>query len=310
LHTPKSAFITHLGGHASFQDLTGRNIGVRISNQMKTEVQPQMFLDGNQIRAAAAGREGLSHLIKFIDKQIAKGHLSKTRIVKSESHEPQLLMHRSDDAMVSCVDENRAQEFLTLIETQWAEIKSKLQSTQEFSVEHLKPDVNIRMNFRPNDEFRGVAKIAFETAALLLGSHFVLRVEFDPTRDYIKGDVRLPEPPAGDIAVDTRFVSRLGEEFQIGFTKQHRVLLYCSPPALIAFVLLYGTHAYSVQLAQLPQEQQFLRAYEFSFSKAGHGEIDKTEFTIRLLQRFPEKLGVDLDRVDELVQNLRSQRRG
>src|SRR5215472_2714635 len=42
-HTPASAFPTHLGGYASMQAEGGHQIGVRIRNQVATEVRPQLF---------------------------------------------------------------------------------------------------------------------------------------------------------------------------------------------------------------------------------------------------------------------------
>ena len=80
----------------------------------------------------------------------------------------------------------------------------------------------------------------------------MLSSEFDPIRAYIMGDVRLPDPiPDGDVAIDSRFVRRLGAEFKMNFTEQHGVLLYCSPPDLVGFVLLYGENAYMVRLATM-----------------------------------------------------------
>ena len=286
-HTPITAFQTQLGGHASFQETGGLDVGVRIGNQARTEVRPQLFLLGDQVRAIASGREDLDDFIKFIEKQINKKKLQATRIVSAESSEPHYLMHRTDDAYVSCSDPEAARKFLVLLEAQWPMIKSNLQSVVEVRVEQVRPDINVKLKFRPNEEFRAVAKIAFEATALLLGAQYVLRPEFDPIRDYIQGDVRLPDPRPGDIAVDARFVQRLGPEFQMNFTEQHGVLLYCSPPDVVAFVLLYGENAYMVRLATLPHEIQWLRCYEFSYARDGHREIEEGEFAGRLLERVP-----------------------
>jgi hypothetical protein len=81
------------------------------------------------------------------------------------------------------------------------------------------------MLLRPNDEFRAVAKIAFETLALLRGPHTALEAHFDPIREYIRGDVQLPPVPEGELSVDTRFVQRLEGEGHMQFTEQHAVLI-------------------------------------------------------------------------------------
>jgi len=300
-HTPITAFQTQLGGHASFQETSGLDVGVRIGNRAQTEVRPQLFLREGQIRAIASGRDGLDQLIVFIDKQINKKKLQATRIVSAEASEPHFLMHRSDDAYVSCSDPDAAYRFLVLLEAQWPMIKSNLQGTAEVRVEQVKPDINLKLKFRLNEEFRAVAKIAFEATALLLGAQYVLQPEVDPIRDYIKGDVRLPDPRPGEIAVDARFVRRLGPEFQMNFTEQHGVLLYCSPPEVVAFVLLYGENAYMVRLATLAHEIQWLRCYEFSYRRDGHGEIEEGEFASRLLERVPTLFKVGSEDVPDLL---------
>jgi hypothetical protein len=78
--TPQSAFVTNLGGYASFEDDTGRESAVRVMNQMVPEVRPQIFAKGNQVQVRAKDRESLNDLIAFIDSQISKGRLESTRI--------------------------------------------------------------------------------------------------------------------------------------------------------------------------------------------------------------------------------------
>jgi hypothetical protein len=64
-HTPVTAFKTQLGGHASYQEPGGLDVGVRIGNQARTEVRPQLYLLGDQIKVFASGREALNDLIAF-----------------------------------------------------------------------------------------------------------------------------------------------------------------------------------------------------------------------------------------------------
>jgi hypothetical protein len=308
LHTPNASFATHLGGHASFRDNNGRDISVRIGNQMQIEVRPQLILVGNLIQATAADRIGLESLIGFIDKKIDKQQLLNTRVVQNEEANPHLTLHRKNDAVVACSEPAHAHDFLKLLLEQWTELKYKLRNASQVEQTTNKPEVTINLTLRPNDEFRGVAKIAFETTALLFGPAFALALEFDPVRDYIRGDVRLPDSAPGDVAVDTRFVSRINEaDFDLMFTSQHGVLLYFTPPELIAFVLLYGTHPYLVRLARLPLESQFLRVYEFSYSRSGHGEVTESEFSIRLVERIPDRLGIAPELIAKVLKELRKE---
>ena len=305
-NTPATAFETHLGGFASFESEEAGAIRVRLGNQMKPEVRPQFRLIGNQIRAVAGNRDSLNELIAFIDKRIGRGELLATRIeIVAEETTAHFCMHRSDDAVVSCASNEAGLKLLTLIQNQWLEIKAGFVSAPE-RTSTTGPEINIKMKLKPNDEFRGVAKIAFETAVHLLGVATVLGPEFDPIRSYIMGNLQLPEtdPASGDLAVDMRFVKPVGTEFKLQFTTHHGVLLLSSPPNLIAFVLLYGTHPYFVQLAAEWKDVPWLRVYEFSYTRDGHNEIDELEFARRVIKTSPELFGIPEESVPGLLQQL------
>jgi hypothetical protein len=200
LLTPKSAFTAYLGGYASFKDDIGRESAVRLTNQMSPEVRPQIFIKGNHVQVRAKDRESLNDLVAFIDSQISKDRLESTRVfISEEGREPRFLMHRDNAAVISSSTREEAEQFLQLLKSQWPEIKAKLQLSKEHPTAQTLPEIATTFKFRPNDEFRGVAKIAFETVALLRGSEFVRQEGFDPIREYIKGDVKLPIPPPGEI---------------------------------------------------------------------------------------------------------------
>ena len=179
-----------------------------------------------------------------------------------------------------------------------------MQTTVEQRRTHEQPNVLINMSLWPNEEYRAVAKIAFETLALLCGSAYVLQAVFDPLRDYIRGDLQLPAVAPGEVAVDSRFVQRLGKEFRLKFTERHGVLLLCSPPNLVAFVLLYGTHPYLVRLGTLGGERQWLRAYEFSYTRDGHAKLVYVAFAKQVLALSPEGLGIPPVQARELLRQL------
>jgi hypothetical protein len=275
---------------------------------MKPDVRPQFRLIGNQLRGVAKDLDSLNMLIAFIEKQVAKGRLSSTRIqVNGGESYPHFCMHRSDDAVVSCSSEQDGVRLLKLLEVEWPQIKAGFENVP-IQMKSSTPEINIKMKFKPNDEFRGAAKIAFETAAHLLGVEVVLGEEFDPVRSYICGNLVLPvvNVEMGEIAVDTRFVKRLGDEFTLRFTTKHGVLLLSSPPNLIAFVLLYGTHPYFVHLSKKWVDNLWFRVYEFSHTKDGHQELDELEFARRILSTSPATFGISDEAAKELLEQLRS----
>ena len=305
LYTPSSAFLTQLGSYASMHAEGDHQIGVRIGNQVSTEVRPQLFATGDHVRAFARDRDGLNDLIHFMDKQINTGLLARTRVfVTEDAKETRFLMHRSNDAVVSAPSAERGVEFLARLQAQWPDIKTKLQTTGEQRQTHEKPNVLITMSLWPNEEFRAVAKIAFETLALSRGCDFVLEEAFDPIRDYIKGDVRLPDSQPGELQIDSRFVQRLGDEFRLNFTRQHGVLLLCSPPNFVAFVILYGSHRYLVRLGTVADGQQWMRAYEFSYTKEGRTELDEVAFAKQILELSPEAFGISRDQAREMLSQI------
>jgi hypothetical protein len=307
--TPADAFTTRLGGDASLTDAAGLSLGVRIKNQMKPEVQPQIFLIGNQLQATAVDRDGISQLISYIDKQINQGTLSNIWVkIDATFTAPRFLMHRSNDCFVSAATAESAKRLLNVLQTQWTDVKKGLQSNEVAHTEHHRPSILMKMTFQPNDEFRGVAKIAFETTALLRGSQFVLRPSFDPIREYIKGDLRLPDIDPADsesLAIDQRFVQRMGKDFSLKFTDQHGVLLMAFPFGIFALVVLYGMHYYKVGLATVQDGDTWMRCYEFSYAKDTHGELNSLEFARRALERFPDQLSINKENIPRLLELLK-----
>jgi len=311
--TPPAAFCTHVGGEASTVDQFGLTLGVRVGNEMKTHVRPQFFLDGNSLKARTADRDGISELIAHIDKQISEGKLADTYIeVNAEFRVPRFLMHRSTESYVSASSIEDAEHLLRVLQAQWPDIRNNLLTCEEVKVETRQPSVLMKLTMRPNDEFRGVAKIAFEAAALLCGPQFVLRPTFDPIREYIMGDVRLPPiDPANPeaLAIDARFVRRI-VDCPVKFTDQHGVLLIAGAAGILGLVILYGEHCYSVTLAPRQDGEPWMRCYEFSYTKDGHHEIDQLDFARRALERFPEQLKIAKENIPYLLNIIQKNKAG
>jgi hypothetical protein len=111
--TPSEAFGTQVGGEASTVGQFGLTLGVRVGNEMKTQVRPQLFLDGNSLKAMAADRNGILELIAHVDKQIGKGKLTGTHIeIDAEFRIPRFLMHRSRESYVSASNVEDAKQLL------------------------------------------------------------------------------------------------------------------------------------------------------------------------------------------------------
>jgi hypothetical protein len=216
------------------------------------------------------------------------------------------MMHRSDDAILDAASAEEAVRLVSVIEKNWISIKKELNDSE--NIEELSqpnPSVLIKMKMLPNEEYRGIAKIAFEVAALMLGADVVLSDSFDPIRAYIMGDVRLPLINGSDpdqLAIDSRFVGRVSEGFPFPFTEHHGVILYHDPArGLAAMVILYGIHHYKVSLAPQQNQRSWMRHYEFRYTKDGHGELSDLEFARRALERFPSALNINPDRAAEML---------
>ena len=144
------------------------------------------------------------------------------------------------------------------------------------------------------------------------GPEFVLRPEFDPIRDYIKSALVLPENlPDGQIAVDRRFVTEIpDDQQQLSFVDDdHAVVFYYLKPELIAFVTLYGSHLFLVQVAALEyDEREELFGHRFSIDRSGNEPLDLNAIAERILQKYPDRLGVTPEEAAKLLETLRSQK--
>jgi hypothetical protein len=159
--TPATAFKTQLDATASFRDSRGFDLGVRVGNQMKVEVRPQVFLSGDQMNITAADRAGLTKLIDYIDKQIETGKLAGIhQKITAESTAPRLMMHRSDDAVVEAISPGAAARLLSVVEKNWHTLRERADDpTAAEETRHPQPSVVVKFEMRPNEEFRGFLSV-------------------------------------------------------------------------------------------------------------------------------------------------------
>ncbi len=302
--TPVTSFQTQLDSPSSFRSEALGRISVRVSNQMQTDVRPQMFLVGNTLKTLAVDREAILSMFTFIDKRIAQGRLAQTFIkIDAEQPVPSFCMNRSDEAVVTAITKDEGLRLLSTIEKDWVNIRPQYASAKEERI-GLQQEIALNLTLKPNDEFRGIAKVAFETLALLDGPETVLDSDLDPIREYIRGDVRLPEVADGQIRVDPRFVRPLDSEGQLKFTEKHAVLILKSPQGIVAYVTLYGEHRYFVKLATATRGPASLKMYEFSYTRDGHEELDELQIMKRLLELGPQAFGMSQQEAEDVIKQL------
>jgi hypothetical protein len=176
------------------------------------------------------------------------------------------------------------------------------------------PEVRLDFTFAPNDVFRAIAKTAFNLLAFKRGQEVVLRPEFDSIRRFIKAELVLPRDIGSDeIAVDKRFVDEiLPDQQHVSFVDDaHAVLFYYSKLELIAFVTLYGSHLFLVRFPPLYYEEpEVLFGHRFSIDRTGNNPIHIIDIIERLLQKYPDRLGLTPEQAAKAVESFRREESG
>jgi hypothetical protein len=303
--TPASAFSTQIDIIATVF-IDGEPVAARVENEMKTRILPQVTLRDSKMGVRVESLEDLRRLVKHVEKLIDKRKLAGTRKRIDEVQEvPRFVLYRSDESIVLCKTDGDGEQILRVIETDWKNISKQIEDSPK-KIETVKsPSVLMKMHMDVNGEFRGVAKMAFETLAILEGPNFVLNERFDPVRAYILGDVQLPEEvPEDGLRVDQRFVRRTGEDAP-KITEDHAVLFVANGKRLQAFVTLYGRHTYVIELANNGEYPFDVRMYEFSTSRDGHKEVSGEELGEWMIEFYPEQLGLKREEANEILETLR-----
>jgi hypothetical protein len=308
--TPQSAFPTQIDIIATLY-IDGEPVAARMENQMKPRILPQMTLKESQMNVRVESREDFVRLIKHVEKRIQKGALATTRRRSDDAQTvPRYVLYRSDESIVLSKSEEDAEQILRVMEKDWENIRRQIENSPKNEETIEQPSVLLKMDMDVNGEFRGVAKMAFETLAVLEGPEFVLNERFDPLRAYILGDVRLPEASSEEgLLVDQRFVQRTGDRAP-KITEDHAVALVVNGGRLHAFVTLYGHHTYVVQLANQGEYPFQMRMYEFSTTRDGHREISVEELGEWMIEFHPEQFGLSREQADDLVEILRVRDQG
>jgi len=256
----KSARRARLGGeHFHLDERSGVWKDAALVNGMQMVLLPHVQLEraadgeGGQVGIEGSEEADIKALVTLIDKRLADGSLLQTHIKVGPApygDTSRLVGHRSKDMFVRAATMEAGRVFLETLAVAWPKVRQQVDTTARAATTIEQPSLQIRQSFHLNRTYRAVAKIAFNVLAAKRGAEFVLRSEFDPIRNYIRGvdELVLGPMPKGQVMVDPRFVDQLPFGSQVVPTKSHAVTIFYSAPTLLACVTLYENHSFFVRL--------------------------------------------------------------
>lgn len=227
--------------------------------------------------------------MQVIGDHISKGNLNKAYVKLSRpevSKETRIVLHRHKDVYVRAATKEESKEFLKALAAKWSDIDRQVQES-DLSVTSAPPGVvGVQVSICFDDNHRAIAKIAYNMLAVCKGSDFVLRDEFRPLREYIRGNEIVHDIPTDEKEplVDKRFVGLIkhGDSPFIR-TDSHIVVLAYSYPTLFAMVTLYSQFTYLVSMANIELSHPLTEAIEFSTDRSSFHRLTEME----LFQRMP-----------------------
>ena len=294
--TPASAFDARLGSRTTWTDAAGTVLEVAVTNEYQTVVLPQLHVRPDATVAyTARDQEGLDQLLAYIDKLVSTDTLGALRTVEDPNTETSaIVLHRSSEGYLRVPTPRHREWFINEIKKTWmTELRDRLTAATHHSTRTI-PELTVHLTFDPNTIHRAVAKNAFNTLCIARGPSLVLQPEFDPLREYIRGDVQLPTTTSPDaIAVDERFVTPVPADDQVlSFGPAHTIIFIYQRPRLRAYVTLYALHQYVVTFPTIEYEQQEqLFGHYFSVDRTNNRALTETEIMTMLLQARPNLLG-------------------
>ncbi|MEN6533107.1 MAG: HNH endonuclease [Bryobacteraceae bacterium] len=316
--TPATAFGSRLGWLATRYD-PDRDILVELEIRNGFEVAPYSQLhvsrDGRG-SLIAADADALRELAEFIDEQVRSTESNSIRptvkrffgLPGGEQLTAAVMVLRSPkDGFVRLPSPNDEQWLAEWLEHVWPEFRSKMSQRTDAPRPGSLEEVHLRMTYAPNDVYRAIAKSAFNVLASKCGTEVALRNEMDPIRDYIRGDVQLPNVSNQEaLAVDQRFVRELlPDEKPFTVSDGHAVLFVYDSPSLVALVQLYGSHMFVVRFPDIVAvELPEIFGHEFSHDRTGNVDLPFDELARRILQRHPELIGMSQARAEELLKSI------
>jgi hypothetical protein len=296
--TPPGAFPVMLGGQTFYYDKANDLfLEMVLANRMTPRSLPQFHFrfEGRRCVARllhAEGNEDQLSIMRFIDRRVSERTILGMHVKVGPPEvctTARIVLHRKDDGFVRAASREHADAVLQGVSRYWNDGMRKAIEDGEssFSVRE-KPKVDIRLSMCPDDEYRAVAKIAFNTLAADVGAAFALRAEFDELRDYIRGiDLRYePQRVEDEILIDHRFVSQPEAGHQPTLqTNGHIVFIMNHGPKLLALVNLYRDHEYAVLLGKVALDRLVPVCREFSILRDGSELLGISEIYYRMRGR-------------------------
>lgn len=297
-YTPTSAFGVRMGGqHFHYDTDTGDHLDVVVENGPSVRILPQIILprDGEP-RIVGSNTDALTKLMSYIEGRLETRTLRDIHVRVGPINRckyARLVKHRSKDAYLRVPRVGEELRVFETLESNWQAIASRVSGLASGAeVPETKttetPTVEMTLTFCPNDYHRGVAKIAFNFAATLLGAELVLAPEFDSVREYIKGtEVQQPAELAdGQVSVDPRFVTMLeADATPLVPTDDHVVTICYVNGELFAWVTLYKNCHFVVRLGQILLNEPVLGCREFSRVRTDSRALSAYELAERVASR-------------------------
>lgn len=250
--TDPAKFFAQLGGaHFHYDAKHALWLEVHVVNGVRPHLPPQLhYRDGHVLYLGSSTSEK-DEFVQLVTKRHNAKSLRNVFIKVGPADRcttARLVQHRSNDLFMRAPDEAAGRSFLALLEAKWDVLSATLTSGTFSSGQTEHPAVEITIPVRLDDVYRAVAKTAFNFLAARQGGAFVLRHEFDPIRDYIRG-ITIEHPAMlepGELAVDTRFVveARTEDDTEVPLivpTTSHAVGFFYDKPNLLGIVILYAS---------------------------------------------------------------------
>jgi HNH endonuclease len=299
------ARVAHEGGHSYGVKIAGPHrvhqpdldlfLEIEIINGFTPRILPQVHMYNGGLLPYAENKEDLYKLLQFLknssSETLAKTHKDITLFDNVTT--PRFVIRGKNSVSVIARSDEDAQELLNLL----IPFKNQFAVAAHTRIQPgpiIEPNVDFAAHLNLNRAHRGIAKIAYNFLAYVVGAKVMLGPSLDPIRNYILGnDLQLAESPNNDeIPLDTRFVDWHPEpeaRQKLPPQNTHQILLAVSPTLTYARVILYNDHTYFVDFQTL--EVTLDRSYIFEFSSdrsIPHHEVDLEEFCERLWKKKAE----------------------
>lgn len=263
---------------------------IKTINGMVPTLLPQIHLRDNATFELIASRDtDAKAFIEAINDLVLRGELEGAHVRLSLGDKcttPRIARHRQKEFYVRARSLEEGRRFLSELLSNWPQLLGQFRTAAPWRKTIPRPRFETHMSICLDDNFRAVAKSAFNLLAAKMGPAFAGRAEFDPLRRYICGQELVhPENAGPDVVlVDQRFVMmEAGRERGPLPTTRHVVCFKYERPTLFAFLVLYGSISFAVRMADLTLASFSIDGHEFTADRSGNRPLPGHEVDWRLL---------------------------